>query len=145
MSALIYFGPTVRVGKQPFGAYSTSLTPKYQNMWKGKVSGIRTGQFMVEVKRVIRNTNVVLLVCGPNYVESDTARPCRAWKLTDKLLDDGCVSIALNGTAVLSFSELLELAVVVNEARKICVQLETAADMDAQKLIIAELEARPVS
>ena len=145
MSAFIYFGPTERVGKQPHGAYSTSLTREFQNMWKGKISGIRTGQFSIEIKRVIRNTNVVLLVCGPNYVESDTARPCRAWKLTDKLLDGGCVSIALNGTVVLSFSELLEVAVVANEARKICVQLENEKDVAAQKAIIAELEARPVS
>lgn len=145
MSDLLYFGPTERVGHLPLGAYSTSLTPEYQNMWKGKISGIRTGQCSIEIKRVIRRVNIVVLVCGPKYVERDVTRAHRAWKLVDKLLDGGCVSIALNGTLVLSFSELLELTAVVNEARKICEKLESADDVDDQKAIIADLEARPVS
>ena len=40
MGSLLYFGPTERVGKQPSGAYPTRLPPEYQNMWKGKISGI---------------------------------------------------------------------------------------------------------
>lgn len=139
MSSLIYFGPLSRVGVRPDGMYSTSLIPAHKKLWKGLIVGIKSGQFSCEVRRVIRDVNLVMFVYGPAYAEKS---PFQRWKAMDPLLKEGSVTLSMNGSLVLSIGEMLELAAVAEEARKILVSIEGAEDTEAQKKIIEDLKVR---
>lgn len=150
MSSIFYFGPTdrkmsvadwkdIQADGAPPGTYETNMTAKFRNMWKGKISGIKSGSFKIEIRRIIRGVNPLMTVHGKSFV-AEGIEVHRSWKRVDPSLADGDVTIAMNGTLTLSFPELLELTVVLGDARKVIEELERS-DKVQQKAIIAALEA----
>ena len=149
MSSLLYFGPTerkmpveswkgIQADSAPPGTYETNMTAKFRGMWKGKIIGVKTNNFKLEIRRIVRGTNLFITVHGEKYVEAPGEY--HNWKRVDPALADGSVVLKMNGGLTLSFMELAELYDVVAEARGCLQQLEQCVNKDEQKAIIAALE-----
>jgi len=154
MSSLLYFGPVerkmsvdswkgVQADGAPPGTYIPNMTPKYLAMWKAEVIGVKTGNFKVEIRRVIRGVCVCINVLGEKYVPSEKDYRDR-WKRVDPKLSGGCVAISMNGTVFMSLSDLAEMNQAIEEAIGVTRRLEAAPDKPSQQAIIDQLKAAVV-
>lgn len=155
MSSILFFGPVerkmpvdswknIQADSAPPGTYTPNMTPKFLGMWKGEVIGVNTGNFKVEIRRVIRGVCVCINVLGEKYVPQEKVYSDR-WKRADPALSGGCVAVSMNGTVYMAPSDLAEMNQAIEEAIGIIRLLEAAPDKPAQQAIIDALKNSKVS
>lgn len=104
----------------PSGGYIPNMSEDDERRWKAKITGVKLGFPQVEIRKTARQAQMTIIVslgAGYNYKHYRAVRepndPLSGWGTTEGIN----VHISLNGPAQMTFQEVTEMNLAIEEAK----------------------------